>query len=232
MSAREVGTTPPDADLDRETRSLIRLSASLGTRDEERIREALAAAREDAEPVAVEEVLLQSHLFLGFPAALRALSLWREISGFPARSGDEDPADGGDGDESDDGPDSNLRRARGERLCRTVYGDQYEALRRNIRALHPAMERWMIEEGYGKVLTREGLDLMRRELAIAGLLAVQGAGVQLHSHLRGALRAGADPAFVEATLRLAEGYQGEAEKETARATWARVRRRRERRERG
>ena len=51
---------------------------------------------------------------------------------------------------------------RGEEVCRTVYGGQYEGLRRNVRDLHPDMERWMVVEGYGKVLGRPGLDPQRR----------------------------------------------------------------------
>lgn len=226
MSGGEERGASPDGALDVETRSLVRVSASLATGDEDRIRVALETALGDAEPAAVEEVLLQSHLFLGFPAALRALSLWREVSGPPPDDGGGTPPD------SDPEEEASLRRERGERLCRTVYGDQYDALRSNIRALHPAMERWMLEEGYGKVLSRSGLDLVRRELAIAALLAVQGARVQLHSHLRGALRAGADPAVVEAALVVAGGYQRASEREACRSTWDRVRGRRERRERG
>lgn len=58
----------------------------------------------------------------------------------------------------------------------------------------------MIEEGYGKVLGRAGLPLALRELCIIGLLAAQPAPGQLHSHLRGALNAGATVADVEEAL--------------------------------
>ena len=43
-------------------------------------------------------------------------------------------------------------RARGESLCSTVYGANYERLLDNVRALHPALEAWMITEGYGRTL--------------------------------------------------------------------------------
>ena len=49
---------------------------------------------------------------------------------------------------------------RGEQTCRAVYGSHYEKLRQNIRALHPALDAWMITEGYGKVLSRGALDLL------------------------------------------------------------------------
>ncbi|MDX1566735.1 MAG: carboxymuconolactone decarboxylase family protein [Longimicrobiales bacterium] len=199
--------------LDRQTEALVRVSASLATRDEERIRKALEEAREAAEPTAVEEILLQGYLFLGFPAALGALALWREVWGSGAPDPDGDPA-----------ADELARRMeRGERICRIVYGGRYEALRENIRALHPDMERWMLEEGYGKVLSREGVDLAVRELAIAALLAVLGATVQLHSHVRGALHAGASPSQVEAALTVAGEYQTDEERRVARKVWERVR---------
>ena len=86
-----------------------------------------------------------------------------------------------------------------------MYGGQYEKLRANIAALHPDMERWMVREGYGKVLGRPGLDLATRELCIVALLAPQDAGPQLYSHLRGALNAGADEALVDESVRLLLG---------------------------
>ena len=196
-----------------ETGALVRVSASLATRDDERISEALEAAREAARPEAVEEILLQSYLFMGFPSALGAMALWREVSGRPAPDAEGDPQ-----------PDELARRMeRGERICRIVYGGRYEALRENIRALHPEMERWMLEEGYGKVLGREVVDLVVRELAIAALLAVLGTTVQLHSHLRGALHAGASPSQVEAALAVARDYQTDVQRRSARETWERVR---------
>ena len=36
----------------------------------------------------------------------------------------------------------------------------------NIKALHPALDTWMIVDGYGKVLGRPQLDLARRELCV------------------------------------------------------------------
>jgi 4-carboxymuconolactone decarboxylase len=73
-------------------------------------------------------------------------------------------------------------------------------LRQNIRALHPALDAWMITDGYGKVLSRPGLDLKTRELCIVAACAASGQQRQLHSHLHGALNAGASTAEVEDAL--------------------------------
>jgi 4-carboxymuconolactone decarboxylase len=61
----------------------------------------------------------------------------------------------------------------------------------------------MVEGGYGRVIGRPGLDLATRELCIAALLAVWGAPRQLHSHLRGALNAGASPDEVKESVEIA-----------------------------
>ena len=51
----------------------------------------------------------------------------------------------------------------------------------------------MITEGYGKVLSRPGLDLERRELCIVAACAATEQDRQLHSHLHGALNVGVAP---------------------------------------
>lgn len=170
-------------------------------------------ASEVAPPRAVEEALLQSYLFLGFPAALTALAEWRDVSG--TRSTPEvDPADL-----------AGWKR-RGEAVCRTVYGRAYEKLRGNVRRVHPAMDEWMIHEGYGKVLAREGLDLVARELCIVSILSATGWEPQLHSHLRGALNAGCEPSWVEEALEAGlELTDDEEWRGGARSLWRRVRER-------
>ena len=58
----------------------------------------------------------------------------------------------------------------------------------------------MIVDGYGKVLSRPALDLKRRELCIVAACATARQDRQLHSHLYGALHAGASPAEVRDAL--------------------------------
>ncbi len=198
---------PPDL------RALVRVSAALASRRPGPLQAALEGAAVSADPGEVEEVLLQSYLFLGFPAALAGLGLWRSLTGGgPPPALEEDPV---------------LWEARGPQVCARVYGDQYPGLRANIGHLHPEMDRWMVLEGYGKVLGRPGLDLGRRELCIVAMLAVLDAPVQLYSHLRGALNVGVPEGRVEATLEEALALapsRGTANR--ARETWARLQARR------
>ncbi|MEO5568520.1 MAG: carboxymuconolactone decarboxylase family protein, partial [Gemmatimonadaceae bacterium] len=90
--------------------------------------------------------------------------------------------------------------ARGRETCRAVYGSMYDKLRENISVLHPALDSWMIVEGYGKVLSRPGLDLPRRELCIVAACVASGQERQLHSHLHGALNVGVAPSVVRESL--------------------------------
>ncbi len=199
--------------MDEATRAVVALSAALGSGDRARVMEAIDRAAERAETDAVEEALLQSHLFLGYPAALNALALWRERSGRPAPPASAE--------------DRAAWRARGEQVCARVYAGQYERLRENVARLHPDMERWMLTEGYGKVLGRPGLELRVRELSIVALLAGLDAERQLHAHLRGALNVGAAPEEVEETVEIAAAVLPAERAAAARAVWSEVRRRRQ-----
>jgi 4-carboxymuconolactone decarboxylase len=177
--------------LDVATETLIRFAVAVaGGRDPE-LRQTAAALIEHEVPAAwVDELVLQSVLMVGWPRALVAMGMWRGVSGVPAPAEDED-ADYGRAHEWD---------ARGEATCRVVYGDNYDQLRANVQRLHPALDMWMVAEGYGRTLSRPGLDLVRRELCTVVQTAVLNTPHQLHSHLRGALNAGATDAEIDAAL--------------------------------
>ena len=76
----------------------------------------------------------------------------------------------------------------------------YEKLRGNIRQLHPALDEWMIIDGYGKVLSRPNVDLRTRELCVVAACATSGQQRQLHSHLHGALNVGSSAVEIGAVL--------------------------------
>jgi 4-carboxymuconolactone decarboxylase len=184
--------------LDAATRALVRLAGAVAGGTETDVRGAVDACLTDAEATAVEEIILQSYLFAGFPRTLNAARIWRSVSG---RAAPSEPV-AGEGSLAE-------WRAQGERTCAIVYGDAYDRLRANVRALHPALDEWMIVDGYGKVLSRTGLDLRTRELAIVAACAAAGQQRQLHSHLHGALNAGASGEEIDATLRSLSGLVSE-----------------------
>jgi 4-carboxymuconolactone decarboxylase len=192
---------------------LVELAAAQAARDNAGMDGALARLRAAGREREVEEALLQSYLFLGYPAAIEAFRLWRAQAGGPPR---EPPGAAGE--------DEGSFARRGEAVCARVYGGRYERLRENIARFHPDLDRWMVVEGYGKVLGRPGLSLEVRELLIVAMLVVQGASArrQLRSHLQGALNAGAAAADVEMAIERAARFASPESAELARKTWAGV----------
>lgn len=182
--------------LDDQTSCLVQIAAAIAGADERMTRSVMERAVGCADPAAVDEVILQSYLFAGFPRTLNAARTWRAVSGIP--SPDRDPSA-----ELANGSDW---VARGEETCAAVYGESYELLRENVRDLHPALDSWMITDGYGKVLSRPGLDLRTRELCVVAACAASGQQRQLHSHLHGALNSGAKVEEVSAALNALESF--------------------------
>src|SRR5689334_24304373 len=120
--------------LDDATRQLVRTAAVIAGGDELAIRAALVNASTTVPTEWIEELILQSYLFCGFPRSLNSMREWRRLTG--ERS-----------DSRTESGDMSQWRRRGEETCRLVYGEMYERLRVNIRALHPELDEWMIVEG-------------------------------------------------------------------------------------
>jgi 4-carboxymuconolactone decarboxylase len=204
--------SPSLSELDESTRVLVQLSAAIAAGDEATVRSWLSEASRVVPSVQVEELVLQSYLFCGFPRALNAAREWRRVAPSPAPASDE----------SEDLEMVSEWRARGEQTCEAVYGSMYEKLRLNVRDLHPALDSWMVVDGYGKVLGRPGLDLQRRELCVVAACAAMGQDRQLHSHLRGAINVGVERAALEATVDAIAELVGPERARSARLLLARV----------
>lgn len=195
--------------LDEPTRALVRLSAALTGGSEGDVRSHLIETSRVTSPVWIEELLLQTYLFAGFPRALNGMREWRrmhkDVAASPRQAPDADT------------------RAQGEATCARVYGPMYDRLRVNIRALHPLLDEWMILEGYGKVLSRPALDLPRRELCIVAACAAAAQDRQLQSHLHGALNAGVHGDVVFAALQSLQGVISDELVNRATSLWQRIR---------
>lgn len=127
------------------------------------------------------EVTLQSYLFLGFPRMLEAadvLNRYYPLENAQSHLRQLSPSE------------SEQWFENGMDLCRRVYGDNYEPLKQRVESIAPEIFRWMIIEGYGKVLSRPELPAPERELAIVAFLMIENRDRQLHSHIRGALNVG------------------------------------------
>jgi 4-carboxymuconolactone decarboxylase len=188
------------------------VAASIAADDEAGVRAALAAAAAAAvPPIWIDELVIQSYLFSGFPRALNAAREWRRLAPTPATG--ESAADVARGADW---------MARGEATCAAVYGPMYEKLRQNVFELHPALDAIMVTDGYGKVLGRPGLDLPRRELCIVAACAATGQDRQLHSHLHGAINVGVSVEALGATLDALAPSLGPDRTRSARLLLARV----------
>ncbi len=158
------------------------LGAATAAGDPDRLREALARAAEILSTEDIDELLLQTHLFAGFPRTINAFTTWQS---WAARMG-------GRGKPRTEAPQPARWRERGERLCRLVYGDDFEALQIRLARLHPELAAWTLVDGYGKVLSRPGPAAEVREMAAVGSLIALGERRQLASHLQGALHTGVE----------------------------------------
>lgn len=179
--------------MDPETRGLLRVALGVFDLPEAVLEERMRGARNGGtSAIWLEELILASVLFVGYPRALVAAGIFRRIE--PTHAEDGEPSQY-----------EHWREwlARGEATCRTIYGQHYDRLRHNVRALHPALDTWMIVDGYGKTVSRPGLDLARRELCSVAMLVPQDAPRQLLSHLKGALNAGAAVESVDSLMALA-----------------------------
>jgi 4-carboxymuconolactone decarboxylase len=208
--------------LDHPTRALIVLAAQIAGGDEAAVRDAFTRTRSANAPEQwLEELVLQSYLFCGFPRALNAAREWRRQSPRTAASA-EAQLDAPAAEHVDDTDQVREWRLRGEATCAAVYDGMYEKLRLNVRDLHPLLDEWMIVEGYGKVLGRPGLDLPRRELCIVAACAATGQDRQLHSHLHGALNVGVPADDLREALDALAPILGDSRASSARLLLARV----------
>src|SRR5204863_9050208 len=135
------GSDERDA-LDPATTALVRVAAALAAGKAEVLRDRFVAARAAAVPDRwIEELLLQSLLVVGYPLALVAVGVWREVQG--PRSGA-----GEGGGEALAHEEWGACATRGGAVCAAVYGRAYHTLLLNLRALRPAPEDLVLRAAY------------------------------------------------------------------------------------
>ena len=167
------------------------------------------AARDAQAPVEVlREGVLSAHLFCGFPRAIEAFrALDEAFGGLPPAS-----------DEESEGP------FNGEPLFERIYAEQAHPVRGILRGFHPAFERAVLEDAYGRILSRSPLDARTREIIAVCALTAARLPLQLESHVRGALRLGAPVADVAAAIELGGVAGGRDAEASARALLTRLER--------
>jgi 4-carboxymuconolactone decarboxylase len=184
----------PDPSRTRRIRRLSRLVALAAVGRRRDLPRAFRAARRDGVPVrALREAVLQTCLFAGFPRAVNAFEALEAALG-PLPAGRPERAAGGRG-----------YRRRGVALFGRVYGADARRVLGALGRRHPEFRDWILEDAYGKVLGRPGLDAAVRECLAVALLATLDLPRQQVAHVRGALRCGARPAEVAAAIAAVRG---------------------------
>lgn len=139
------------------------------------------------------EVLLQGYLFCGYPRAIEsffclqqaiALSDNVDLSCISLRPFEL----------------PEVMMARGAETATLVHGNKFEKIQNKISALSPDLGYLMIAEGYGHILSRKGLDLKARELAVVSSISAMGSNRQLNSDIRGCRNAGCDDFEIYETI--------------------------------
>jgi len=178
--------------------ALVTLSAAIAGSDGAGVeREAERAAASGVEPAALYEAVLQSYLFVGFPRAIEAFFAARPVlerlGAAPSAPAPDEPA---------------AWRRDGDALCRRVYGRNYDRLMETMRTLSPDLAARMIDDGYGKTLSRPGLSATDREYGVIAILTVTRMWRQLRSHALGAVHVGGSRAGVRASIWLTTPWSG------------------------
>ncbi|MGK0482625.1 MAG: alkylhydroperoxidase/carboxymuconolactone decarboxylase family protein YurZ [Planctomycetota bacterium] len=167
---------------------LARLTAAIVCHDVEALREFGKRFARLGHAPEFHEVLLQCHLFCGFPRTLAGLDLLRDAGMQLKDPGFDDPAGGA-----------------GKELFDKIYAGDADRVRDHLAGLSPTFATWIADHAYGRVLAREGLSPVERECLAVVALAATGHDRQLASHVRGAVRCGARPEDVMNVLDFVDG---------------------------
>lgn len=146
----------------------------------------------------MREAALQVAAYGGFPRAIEAL-------GRLGAAGVAAAADAGAGD-----AEAAVRRARGREVFERVYAEGSGAVLADLEGHAPGFSGWVLEDAYGRILSRPGLGLREREVLAVSALALAALAAPLGGHIRGALRNGSSPAEVEDILRASRALGGPA----------------------
>lgn len=149
--------------------------------------------RAGASPRALVEWALQLHLFDGVPTSIEALRLLmaelpEPVAAELAAASTEDSA---------------AFPRLGNALFDLVYGSHAGQVKHALGRRSRLLLGWILEHGYGRVLSRPGLATAERELLAVCILAHKGWREQLRAHLRGALACGASRSDLEEVLVMA-----------------------------
>jgi alkylhydroperoxidase/carboxymuconolactone decarboxylase family protein YurZ len=106
--------------------------------------------------------------------------------------------------------DFNLSKYRisGVKNCQKIYKSNFNKLMDNFAGLSNELKEWMIIEGYGKVMGRNGLSLKTRELINTAMLTTKYFEHQLYSHIKGSINTGSTYEEILNVIKVTEYFGG------------------------
>lgn len=153
----------------------------------------------------IVEVLIQLSVYCGFPSALNAFSVAKEVFSTQTASTEvsiSPPAE----------TESRAQRLdRGRATLAQTSGASGDAVVSSFNDVAPDLGRMIVEHSYGEVFSREGIDMKTRELTACAALAAVGtrtAEVPLRVHINAALNVGASRDEILETLLNLTAYSG------------------------
>ncbi|MGD9601518.1 MAG: carboxymuconolactone decarboxylase family protein [Gammaproteobacteria bacterium] len=98
---------------------------------------------------------------------------------------------------------------KGKETLARVTGASGAKVVEGLQDIAPELGRWIVEWGYGQVVSRPQLDLRTRELVTVGALTALGfAQPQLKAHINGALNVGCKPEEIVEVIMQMAAYAG------------------------
>jgi len=151
------------------------------------------------------EVLIQLSVYRGFPAALNAFAVAKDIfaAGSPTIGANVPPPA-----EVESRAD---RLERGRATLAKTSGSSGDAVVRSFDDVAPDLGRMIVEHSYGEVFSRSGIDMKSRELSACAALAAVGSAtteIPLRVHINAALNVGATREEILETLVNLIAYSG------------------------
>jgi len=169
------------------------LAAAIAAKKETTIRLLMATAlKEKVRVKAIEEIIFQSHLFLGYPAMIEAARTFSEFR--PERQMKNARLKAYSGVACQNWHEKGLEK------IDLIYGPVLQKLIEYMNSFSPQILTWMINNAYGQVLSRPGISFRLRELSTVSTLTITSYENQLKAHIRGAFNLGIEPDLIKKTI--------------------------------
>jgi alkylhydroperoxidase/carboxymuconolactone decarboxylase family protein YurZ len=195
--------------LTHQERVLVAIVAAASARLHTALRNYLHGGLQDGiAPIRIHESLVMLNTYIGFPATIEALFLWRKVIDSERRHGLEVDLDLQVASSPDSVPTVDLKLYRNQEI--------------DLANVDPIFLEWVDEFQIGTVWCRAGLSMTERMIVAVVALAATNQKSALREHLDAALRSGVDGKRIHAVLLMLVAYVGFPTTSECLITWAEV----------